>query len=776
LRTLSRENGKSFAIRRKCCEPWTPRLEVSQGRYKSDALGVDCTTLFAKGVSVRVIFAFFLGVLLSLPSLAQSPTGSIGGIVFDPDAKIVPGAEIIIVNDLTRLQYETKTNELGIYVVPNLPPGPYRVQASKVGFKTLIKPDIVVNVQDSITVNFTLPVGAASIAVTVEGGAPVINTTDASVSTVVDRQFAENLPLNGRSFQTLIDLAPGVVATSSGSIESGQFSVNGQRAVSNYWMVDGVGANIGVGTTGVAGNGFGGAVGSYSVLGGTNSLVSVDALQEFRIQTSTYAPEFGRTPGAQISIVTRSGTDQFRGTLFDYFRNDVLDANDWFANALGLARPDERQNDFGGTFSGPIRRRRAFFFFSYEGLRLDLPQIEQTDVPDLAARQNAVSVMQPYLNVFPLPNGPEIGDGVAAFNASFANRSTLNAYSLRLDDHLTDKMTLFERYNYSPSEIVQRGVGVSLNTVSPSRITIQTLTVGLTSNVSPTTSNDLRFNYSRTNASSRYYLDDFGGGVPISSLPLPSPYTAQNAEFGFEFLNGANAQFEVGSFGRNIQRQINVVDGFGAQKGTHSLKFFLDVPSAEIASPLVGVVGVRTNSQFRFQNLGLYAQDSWHVTPRLTATYGVRWDCDFAPASTRGPNIPRVINFADPANLVLATADGTPYDTTYGNFAPRLGVAYQISNRSNWVAVLRGGIGVFYDLASRSRSRDATEFLRVVCRGFGPASAEHGGTVFSESKFQSCLADRKCGNFGLQRPAGSIQPPAVAGSAAGFLLHVRALD
>jgi len=176
-----------------------------------------------------------------------------------------------------------------------------------------------------------------------------VNTQDAAVSTVVDRQFAENLPLNGRSFQTLIQLTPGVVITPSNYEDSGQFSVNGQRAVSNYWMVDGVSANIGVGVTvvGTPGNGLGGTVGSFSAQGGTNSLVSVDALQEFRIQTSTYAPEFGRTPGAQISIVTRSGTNRFHGTLFDYLRNDVMDANDWFANSKGLKKPEERQNDFG---------------------------------------------------------------------------------------------------------------------------------------------------------------------------------------------------------------------------------------------------------------------------------------------------------------------------------------------------------------------------------------------------------------------------------------------
>src|SRR5580698_207843 len=252
-----------------------------------------------------LVLSFLVGGCMS----AQSPSGIINGLVLDPTGAVIVGAEIRIVNDLTGVQYVGKTNDDGIYVVTNLPPGTYRLQVSKIGFKTLIKPDIILNVQDSLAINFTLPVGAASVTITVPGGAPLMNTESAAVSTVIDRQFAENLPLNGRSFQTLIQLTPGVVVTPSAQSSEGQFSVNGQRSAANNWMVDGVSANIGIGANFGGGNGVAGAIGSFSVLGGTNSLVSVDALQEFRIQTSTYAPEFGRSPGAQISIVTRSGAD-----------------------------------------------------------------------------------------------------------------------------------------------------------------------------------------------------------------------------------------------------------------------------------------------------------------------------------------------------------------------------------------------------------------------------------------------------------------------------------
>src|SRR5262249_50438118 len=215
-----------------------------------------------------------------------------------------------------------------------------------------------------------------------EGGTPLVNTESATVSTVVDRTAVENLPLNGRSFQTLIMLTPGVVVTTTNLADQGQFSVNGQRADANYFSVDGVSANFGVTGFFPLGQTAGGALPALSPSGGTNSLVSVDAMQEFRVQTSSFAPEFGRTPGGQISIATRSGTNAFHGTLFEYFRNGALDASDWFVNFNHLKKPQEHQNDFGGVFGAPVFKDKTFFFFSYEGLRLPQPFPQQSVVPD----------------------------------------------------------------------------------------------------------------------------------------------------------------------------------------------------------------------------------------------------------------------------------------------------------------------------------------------------------------------------------------------------------
>ncbi len=219
-----------------------------------------------------------------------------------------------------------------------------------------------------------MQVGAVGESITVNGNIAYINTVSGTVSTVVDQHFVDNMPLNGRSFQSLIALTPGVMF----------FSQCRPRPIINSASMDNVRTRTISWWTASArtsasprpfhiGHDFAGTTPAFTSGGGTNGLVSVDAMQEFRIQTSTYAPEFGRTPGAQISIVTKSGTNQFHGLAFDYLRNDVFDARNWF-DVPPLPKPPLRQNDFGGTLGGPLTKDKLFFFFSYEGLRLLLPQ------------------------------------------------------------------------------------------------------------------------------------------------------------------------------------------------------------------------------------------------------------------------------------------------------------------------------------------------------------------------------------------------------------------
>ena len=672
-----------------------------------------------------VVCVFVSIAVMTISSFGQSPNGNINGLISDPSNAAVADAEIVAVNDVTGVQFTTKTNGEGIYVLPNLPPGPYRVQVSKIGFKTLIKPEIVLNVQDSLSINFTLLVGAFHEIVTVQGGAPLVDTENATVSTVVDRQFVENLPLNGRSFQTLIELTPGVVLTPANSNDQGQFSVNGQRANSNYFTVDGVSANTGISGLGTGGLGqMGGAsLPGLSVLGSTNTLVAVDAMQEFRMQTSTFAPEFGRTPGAQISILTRSGTNQFHGTLFEYFRNDALDANDWFANLNRLPRPAERINDFGGVFGGPIVRSKTFFFFSYEGQRLRLPQTGVTTVPSLSARQSAPVDIQPYLNAFPIPNGTDLGSGQAQFNSGYSDRASLDAASLRIDHSFSDRLTLFARYSYSPSELSQRGGTLSLNNVNISKTQAQTLTVGSNWNLKPTLNVEGRLNYSRNRANSKGVLDGFGGAiVPPDSVLFPPSYSSANAGYDFFVIDGQQMDWFSGRVADNEQRQINAIGNVTLLKGTHTLRFgidylrltpkfvpsnyfanplFLDIPSVISGSSLISFVQANRGGNFAFDDLSLFAQDNWRPLRRLTVTYGARWELEPAPSTTSGPNFLAVTGFGSPSTLAIAPPGTALWRTRYKNLAPRIGLAYELNDSKDHESVLRTGFGVFYDLATQ---------------------------------------------------------------------------
>ena len=705
-------------------------------------------------------------LLLSFPFVlrAQSTNASLNGRITDPSKAVIADAKVVVVNISTNFRYEATTNASGEYVLANLPPGPYRLEIEKPGFKKLIKPDVVLHVQDALGIDFELTLGEVSESITAGADVPPVDTASATVSTVVDRTFVEDIPLNGRSFQTLILLTPGVVLTATAFNDQGQFSVNGQRADANYFTVDGVSANFGVtGYFPLLQSGSG-ALPALTASGGTNSLVSVDALQEFRIQTSSFAPEFGRTPGGQISIATRSGTNAFHGTLFDYFRNDVLDANNWFADFHHLPKPAERQNDFGGVFGGPVLKDKTFFFFSYEGLRLRQPVTQTTSVPDAASRLQAPAAMEPFLNAYPVANGAELGSGLAQFNASYSNPSSLNAYSIRLDHIINSKLSLFARYNYSPSDLDQRGAPFTLTALSTRDLdnaAVHTLTVGLTQLIKSGISNEMRTNYSNHRLGTEFDLDDFGGAVPLpDSLLFPTGFSSKNS--GFLLLINGVGEYGLGKAATDEQRQINLIDNLSVTKGSHQLKFgvdyrwlapftspfayrqfaqFLGVACPPMPQPctgyaLSGTAPGATSTTAAFaqpavfqatallsQNFSFYGQDTWKIASRLTVTYGLRWDINPPPkGKNSASDLFTLTGLNDPATIAVAPR-GTPlYDTTYGNVAPRLGIAYQLRQPANWETVLRAGFGIFYDLGVGSLAGASTFFPYSATKSLAPVS------------------------------------------------------
>lgn len=695
----------------------------------------------------RVAALVFILLTSCTFSIAQSTNASLAGRITDPVNALIVGARVAAISAGTNIRYEDTTNGSGEYHLASLPPASYHLEIEKSGFKKLIKPNLVLHVQDALRIDLQMTLGDVSETVTVESGAPLVNTESGTVSTVINRTFVENIPLNGRSFQTLIQLTPGVVLTASTFNDQGQFSVNGQRADANYFTVDGVSANFGVTGFIAMMQSASGSLPALSASGGTNSLVSVDAMQEFRIQTSSFAPEFGRTPGGQISIATRSGTNDFHGTLFEYFRNDVLDARDWFVNFNGLAKPAERLHDFGGVLGGPLLKDQSFFFFSYEGQRLRQPSSMQTVVPDNQSRQQAPATMRPFLNAYPVANGAAVAPGVAQFNASFSNPSSLDTYSIRIDHSLRSKLNLFGRYNFSPSNMDQRGPvfssGRVLSATNSMSSSVHTGTIGLTQMISPEISNEVRANYSNHRIGIDFVMDGFGGAAPLpDSLMFPSGVTSANGNFLFIILGVG--QYAQGKQGTTEQRQVNLIDNLSVTKGSHQMKFGVDHRwLAPFSSPaahrqfaafsgvnsapggvLSGTALLAQSSSFQTnallsQNFSLFGQDTWKITPRLTITYGLRWDVNPALKGKNRDNDPfTVIGLNNPATLTLAPR-GTPlYETTYGNFAPRIGIAYQLRGIRNWEAAVRAGFGVFYDLGHGSLGGVSSFFPYIVDKNF----------------------------------------------------------
>lgn len=719
---------------------------------------------------------------------AQSTEATLSGEVVDPSGKVIPHAAIEILNEATGVHYSGETNDIGIYTISILPPGQYRVQVSKNGFKTIIKPRIVLNVQSAIALNFTLPLGAASETVTVEAGTSEIDTTDASVSTVIDQRFVESLPLNGRSFQDLISSTPGVVTQSpQAGVGSGfgDFSINGQRTESNYYTVDGVAANIaagnGYGTTGPATSG---SSPGATALGTTQSLISVDALEEFRVQSSTYSAEYGRSPGGQISMESRSGGRSLHGGAYDYLRNSYFDANDWFNSHNGLPIAALRQNDFGGTAGGPFNRgsHPFFYFLSYEGLRLTQPQAASVQyVPDAYLRSQAPAQLQPILNAYPkqtvggnnIDYGTSSSPSLATFIESYSLPSQVDSTSVRIDHVLRANQTVFFRFADTPSFTSSRVLSESTKSKSGT----ETCTLGWNGSLRSNMANSLRLGYAHSVATTLGALDDFGGAVPInlsqaiglggyaSAYPVVALYYPTIGLSGIAVTSA-----------RNSSHQWNVVDSLSISLGRHTLKTGIDyrriASTAAPASPEGSVYYESTHSVLtngadfaelgkfvsttpEFQETALYIQDEWRTSSAVNVSAGLRWEIDPAPSDAHG-NDPYILsgNLSEPSTLALAPR-GTPlWKTSWLNFAPRLGIAWQIRDHPRSATVLRSGVGVFFDTNDEAASN---------------AFSDSVGLAASEYFFGNAMPFTSAQlNF-----APSAQPPYTSSSVFAFPEHLQ---
>jgi hypothetical protein len=675
-------------------------------------------------------------MLLAVVAHGQSVSATLSGNVTDQQGAAISGAKIAVRNNATALRRERVTDNQGSFTVTELPPGTYVVLAEHDGFAPLEVTGVVLHASDERSLSITLKIGSVTQSVTVTSEAYTVNDSMA-VGTDVDRQFVENIPLNGRSFQSLIDLVPGVQTNVTTSGDQGQFSVNGQRANANYFTVDGVSANVGTWNfDSLYGQAASGSLPATNIQGGFNGLVSLDDLQEFQILTSTFSPEYGRSPGAQVILVTRSGTNQFHGSLYEYLRNEAFDANDWFANSLGLPRAPLRLNDYGGTLGGAVRlpgydgRDHTFFFFSYENQGLKLPQTLQSTVPSLAVRQSAIPSAAQVLNGFPKPNGVAQPPDGAAFNLDYGAPTNSYSTSFRVDHRFNDKYTIWGRFNYSPSNSNSLD-SYDLAEVDTVGTDLQTYTFGSTQNLNSRWVNDIRGNYTRVAGSASAKITTLGGAVPIpTSVLWPG---GQVPAQGYSIFSIANVggTFNIGPTsggeGLNVPHQYEALDNLSYLHGSHQFKFGVDFrlistyivtiplgsnvifdPSATVGPTGIELMntGVDTYALYfnipgetiHYKAFSAYVQDRWRVNPRLTLTYGTRWEVNPSPKTVAGEAPYTACCASNLSNLTLSAQGASYYPTTYHNFAPRLGAAYQIVTTPGRQLVVRSGAGIFYDL------------------------------------------------------------------------------
>lgn len=659
-------------------------------------------------MNVRPIAAVFWACACSVAVLEGQQLGRISGLVRDPSLAAVGGALVSVANEDTGFLRTAVSKSDGIYSVSALPPGSYKITVRREGFRTVIRFGARVAQAQVTRVDFTLTLGSMHETITVEGAPTLAGNQDAAAGTLLGRESFENLPLNGRSMLSLVELTPGTVATPATRGDAGQFTVNGQRPNTHYFTVDGVSVNTGVSGGATPAQCPGGSLPGMSALGSFHSMASLEALEEFRVQTSTLSTDLGRLPGAQVSLTTRAGTNAYHGTLFEYFRHERLDANDWFANRHGEGRAPLRLNDFGAAVGGPLRRNRAFFFLSYENLRLRQPSAWRQAVISPSIAERAPGWLRPVLELFPRPNGQDLGNGASEWTGRNTRPSRLTVASLRLDYALTPSITLFGRFSEAPS--YSEFGSFQMNHFS---IQSRSITGGLNVRMGPRLAMDLRVNSARASATSNWQRAD---GPPLAPCYLGPATTALTNQAGvcesfFRFTIAGLGQLVHGSESDTAQKQWNIVESLSWNPGAHELRLGVDylrlnprrsVPGTSVSvlaeniagllegrDMWVAVTGAERSSTL-LHSLSLYAHDNWRANERLSLTYGLRWDLNPAPLA-----VEPVYGLEQPGHPWAGITPIPIWPLRYNNLAPRAGLAYRL--RRDGRTVIRAGAGVYYD-------------------------------------------------------------------------------
>ena len=668
-------------------------------------------------------------VILPGPSAwAQSVDTGILGTVVDSTGAVVPGADITVTNVATGVVQGVVTGSSGTFEIRYLLPGEYTVQAALSLFRTE-RTTVTIRVGQLARLTFALQVGSIGEVVDVEAEGLLLETQSGVTGNVVTSEALVNMPLGGRNFSTLGNLTAGVVASAT------QFRASGARGMYQQVSFDGVSAL----------NNRGNNLFMYP---------SVDAVEEFKVQATNYTAEYGGHAGANVQLQLKSGSNSLHGSAFDFFRNDALDARNYFAKAP-TPKPQLDRNQFGGVIGGPVRRNQTFFMGSYEGVRETRENVAQTNVLTEAMRRGDFSgvagavVRDPFTGVQfanniipgdrldplavrminqyqPLPNQ----SGSNNFRGLTRNEDTQNQFISRIDHVLSPRQKLFGHYLYQHRD--NPSIPINPGFPAPRLFTNHSAAIQHVTTWSANILNEIRFGYMRGDLNrlsprrTTGFTVEQDLGIRGMLVGGPNGRPPNELEIGFPTINiqGFNGFGDnVGGEGVDKSQTFQVVNNFTIIRGRHALKmgadvrrlmgdatstnapfgaldFNRDISGHAAAAFMMGFPRTARTPEgipiggIRQWRHGLYVQDDWRVTPRATVNLGLRYDHNLPPKDING--VSRTLRFdLDPRGPVLWPEPGEVVDQLYFNkhrhWAPRLGFAYQINNR----LVLRGGYGVF---------------------------------------------------------------------------------
>lgn len=659
---------------------------------------------------VFLAWLFFLSITCVV--VAQTTTATISGVVKDETGAVLPGVSVTVTNRETGITRAGITDDSGYFNIPRLTVGQYDVQAELTGFHAAVITGITLQVGQQAGINPVLKVGELTEKVTVSGEAELVETTSATLSAVVDDKKIRDLPLNGRSFTQLALMQEGVItplnATRSQIGNEGQkLSINGTRTSLTAFLIDGTDIRNQMNTT------------PGSVAG---VMLGVDTVREFSVVTSMASVEYGLFTGGVVSAVTRSGTNQLHGSLFEFLRNSSLDARNFFDRT----KPGFKRNQFGFTLGGPIQRDKTFFFGSFEGLRDRLAQTMISAVPDAnahvgilpASRGGNVGVnaaIKPYLDKYPLPNGGLNGDGTGSYFFTNVRPTNENYFMTKIDHQFSASDSFFARYTFDQGDRSQLEDMALWGLTGYNRS--QFLTVEEKKIINPNLLNTARFAFNRSRNKDDHFPNAIGV-LPESLKFVPLP----EHDFGILQLGGlATWGPSVDNGKTNVLNKFQYADSILWTRGHHSLKFGADIlhdqfnvnstarsrgiyQFASLSALLQAqpasfdsIVGSYVNQGFRESFFGFYIQDDYRMRSNLTWNLGLRYEFFTNPTEVKG----RFGNLDDPSATQIRV--GNPlfgHNPSLKDFAPRIGFAWSPFGTSK--TSIRGGAGMFYDLIQPS--------------------------------------------------------------------------